>query len=399
GQDVLSTIGLLLSAAKETQERLLRVEASTFGRDYETIPGNHEPYKLTDMPGVVPDPTNYGLNRLIRAICQELYYDSNPFDAALNNGGEVNTNSFSRIDRIDREIHGELNTEDSVKTAPNTLNEINSSTYPYEDMIRAKDDTEIREAEFTMETYDETAAERGTNVKTRVDMSLYDKNSDGDYKAELDTNIAEKSGQFNGIVDAIYRITTKLNALTESINNSDNIADSPKRLNTIRQNIEHIIREAYFDDAYVIDVEGEVEKNTPGEDNKVETFENHNKIDAEPYHDVNGPANAPYMKNVSRFDKLTDDLYNYSITVSGEGYASFQNFYELGDEKVVGKPHRDPVTGEITIQDSDTQVYYTGRKFNGKHLLVDNKPETDGTNVGYTTDIHVPQNLNDYNYA
>ena len=399
GQDVLSTIGLLLSAAKETQERLLRVEASTFGRDYETIPGNHEPYKLTDMPGIVPDPTNYGLNRLIRAICQELYYDSNPFDAALNNGGEVNTNSFSRIDRIDREIHGELNTEDSVKTAPNTLNEINSSTYPYEDMIRAKDDTEIREAEFTMETYDETAAERGTNVKTRVDMSLYNKNSDGDYKAELDTNIAEKFGQFNGIVDAIYRITTKLNALTESINNSDNIADSPKRLNTIRQNIEHIIREAYFDDAYVIDVEGEVEKVTPGEDKNVETFENHNRIDAEPYHDVNGPANAPYTKNVSRFDKLTDDLYNYSITVSGEGYASFQNFYELGDEKAVGKPHRDPVTGEITIQDSDTQVYYTGRKFNGKHLLVDNRPETDGTNVSYTTDIHVPQNLNDYNYA
>lgn len=399
GQDVLSTIGLLLSAAKETQERLLRVEASTFGRDYETIPGNHEPYKLTDMPGVVPDPTNYGLNRLIRAICQELYYDSNPFDEALNNGGEVNTSSFSRIDRIDREIHGELNTEDGVKTAPNTLNEIDSSTYPYEDMIRAKDDTEIREAEFTMETYDEIATERGTNVKTRVDMSLYNKNSDGDYKAELDTNIAEKSGQFNGIVDAIYRITTKLNALTESINNSDNIADSPKRLNTIRQNIEHIIREAYFDDAYVIDVAGEVEKATPGEDTNVKVFETHEKINAEPYHDVNGPENAPYMKNVSRFDKLTNDLYNYSISVSGEGYASFQNFYELGDEKVVGKPHRDPVTGEITIQDSDTQVYYTGRKFNGKHLLVDNIPETDGTDVSYTTEIHVPQNLNDYNYA
>lgn len=399
GQDVLSTIGLLLSAAKETQERLLRVEASTFGRDYETIPGNHEPYKLTDMPGVVPDPTNYGLNRLIRAICQELYYDSNPFDEALSNGGEVNTSSFSRIDRIDREIHGELNTEDGVKTAPNTLNEIDSSTYPYEDMIRAKDDTEVREAEFTMETYDKTATERGTNVKTRVDMSLYKKNSDGDYKAELDTNIAEKDGQFNGIVDAIYRITTKLNALTESINNSDNIADSPKRLNTIRQNIEHIIREAYFDDAYVIDVAGEEEKTTPGEDKKVEIFKNHNKIDAEPYHDVNGPENAPYMKNVSRFDKLTNDLYNYSITVSGEGYASFQNFYELGDEKVVGKPYRDPVTGEITIQDSDTQVFYTGRKFNGKHLLVDNKPETDGTDVSYTTETHVPQNLNDYNYA
>lgn len=401
GQDVLSTIGLLLNAAKETQERLLRVEASTFGRDYETIPGNHEPYVLTGMPGVVPDPTNYGLNRLIRAICQELYYDSNPFDSALANGNtDINTSSFSRIDRIDREIHGELNTEDSVQTAPNVLSSIDSSTYPYEDMIRAKDDTEIREAEFTMEDYDELAKARGTNVKTRVDMSLYNKDTDGDYTKELEGNTAEKSGQFNGIVDAIYRITTKLNALTESINNSDNIADSPKRLNTIRQNIEHIIREAYFDDAYVIDVEGEVEKVTPGEDKRVETFENHNRIDAEPYHDVNGPANAPYTKNVSRFDKLTDDLYNYSISVSGEGHASFQNFYELGDEKVLSKtPVRNPETGEVELVDTEKQVYYTGRKFNGKHLLVDNKPETDGTEAEYTTEIHIPQNLNDYNYA
>ena len=105
-----------------------------------------------------------------------------------------------------------------------------------------------------MKDYDELAKARGTDVKTRVDMSLYNKDTDGDYTKELDGNTAEKAGQFNGIVDAIYRITTKLNALTESINNSDNIADSPKRLNTIRQNIEHIIREAYFDDAYVIDV-------------------------------------------------------------------------------------------------------------------------------------------------
>lgn len=400
GQDIISTVGLLLSAAKETQERLLRVEASTFGRDYETIPGAHEKYKLSGMPGVVADPTNYGLNRLIRAICQELYYDSNPFDSALANGvSDINTSSFSRIDRIDREIHGELNTEDSVQTAPNTLSEIDSSTYPYEDMIRAKDVTEIREAEFTMENYDETA-KRGTDVKTRVNMTSYSKNDEGDYTEELDGNTAEKSGQFNGIVDAIYRITTKLNALTESINNSDNIADSPKRLNTIRQNIEHIIREAYFDDAYMIEATGNVEESTPGENSKVEIFENFTKVNAEPYHDVNGPENAPYKKNLSRFDKLTDDLYNYTISLSGEGKASFQNFYELEGEKVLSKePVRDPETGEVSLVDTEKQVYYTGRKFNGKHLLVDNKPETDGTEDEYTTEIHIPQNLNDYNYA
>lgn len=382
GQDIISTVGLLLNAAKETQERLLRVEASTFGRDYATIPGNHEPYKLSGMTGVVPDPTNYGLNRLIRAICQELYYDSNPFDSALANGGEINTNSFSRIDRIDREIHGELNTEDSLQTAPNILDRIDSSTYPYEDMVRSKEDTAVRENEVHTEETDEVARNFGTGIETRVDMSLYNRDITDNYTGELEGNtVAEdKKYKFNGIVDAIYRITTKLNALTESINNSDNIADAPKRLNTIRQNIEHIIREAYFDDCDEFIATGNVEaEQSWGTMGKPEIFENVEHVSAEPYQDVNGPENARYEKTLSRFDKLTDDLYNFTITVEKEGIAAFQNFYEMSDE-----------------MNGDKQVYYTGRKFNGKHLLVDNKT-TDDTQ--FTAESHVPQNLNDYNYA
>ena len=408
GQDVLSTIGLLLKAAQETQERLLKVEASTFGRDYETIPGDHKPYVLKGMPGVVPDPTNYGLNRLIRAICQELYYDSNPFDSALSNDVELNASSFSRIDRLDREIHGELNSEDNVQTAPNTLSEIDSSTYPYEDMIRAEDDTKIREAEFTTDKDKTLAQKRGTGVKTRVDMSLYEKDSKGDYNGELEGNTVKhgesKSTTFNGIVDAIYRITTKLNALTESINNSDNIADAPVRLNTIRQNIEHLIREAYFDDAYVINVVGdnpETELKSSGEKSDGSIY-NKNALElvpAEPYHDLNGDKHKPYTKNLSRFDKLTDDLYNYTINLKSEADASFQGFYEFGDEKVLSS---DPVmgeNGEVNLQDTGTQVYYTGRKFNGKHLLLDNNTTQSGTENGFEAKPHIPQNLNDYNYA
>ena len=409
GQDVLSTIGLLLKAAQETQERLLKVEASTFGRDYETIPGDHEPYVLKGMPGVVPDPTNYGLNRLIRAICQELYYDSNPFDENLsNNIDDKNRSSFSRIDRLDREIHGELNSEDNVQTAPNTLSEIDSSTYPYDDMIRAEDDTKIREAEFTTDKDKTLAQKRGTGVKTRVDMSLYEKDSEGYYKGELDGNTVKHgekdSTTFNGIVDAIYRITTKLNALTESINNSDNIADAPVRLNTIRQNIEHLIREAYFDDAYVINVVGdspEIGLKSSGEKSDGSKYieEALKLVPAEPYHDLNGKEHRPYTKNLSRFDKLTDDLYNYTISLKGEAKASFQNFYAFGDEKVLNPTPVMGENGKVSLQDTNTQVYYTGRKFNGKHLLLDNNTTQDGTTEGFEAKPHIPQNLNDYNYA
>lgn len=404
GQDVLSSIGLLFNAAKETQERLLRVEASTFGRDYETIPGDHEPYVLSNMPGVVPDPTNYGLNRLIRAICQEIYYDSNPFDDALANGDSSNVSSFSRIDRLDREIHGELNTEDGVQTAPNVLDSVVSTTYPYEDMIRAEDDTKVREAEFTIDGQKELAEARGTNVKTRVDMTLFNKDNDGNYTSEIETNTHNDEGHFNGIVDAIYRITTKLNALTESINNGDNIANSPIRLNTIRQNIEHIIREAYFDDTYNIEA-SDPEQGTSSSGYDKETFNKLERVEPTPYHDVNGENHKAYDGSVSRFDKITQDLYNYVIDVNGESVSTFGDFYEFGDEKVT-KLDRvfNEETGEITVKPTEKQVYYTGRKFNGKHLLVDNKvaaaaTDLDGTDVPYSAEVHVPQNLNDYNYA
>ena len=44
-QNIQSSVGLLLEAAKETQERLLAIEASTFGKDSPTIPGSPEaPY-------------------------------------------------------------------------------------------------------------------------------------------------------------------------------------------------------------------------------------------------------------------------------------------------------------------------------------------------------------------
>ena len=405
GQDVLSSIGLLFNAAKETQERLLRIEASTFGRDYETIPGAHEPYVLSNMPGVVPDPTNYGLNRLIRALCQEIYYDSNPFDSALASGDSTNVSSFSRIDRLDREIHGELNTEDGTQTATNVLDSIDSTTYPYEDMIRAEDDTKVREAEYSTDETTAFAKERGTDVKTRVDMTLFDNDSNGNYTAESENNTQSDDGHFNGIVDAIYRITTKLNALTESINNSDNIADSPVRLNTIRQNIEHIIREAYFDDTYNINTSDPVADNgTSGEDRNFETF-TATREDASPYHDLNGADNAPYTKSLSRFDKITDNLYNYVISVSGESLANFGDFHEFGDEKVIKQVPEMQEDGSVKMVDTEQQVYYTGRKFNGKHLLVDNVvtdkdgTDLDGTDVPYTADVHIPQNLNDYNYA
>ena len=76
-QNIQSSVGLLLEAAKETQERLLAIEASTFGKDSPTIPGS--PKAPTNLPDYVTNlPTILGLNRLIRALCAEVFQDADP---------------------------------------------------------------------------------------------------------------------------------------------------------------------------------------------------------------------------------------------------------------------------------------------------------------------------------
>ena len=77
GVNIYSSVGMLFAAAKETQERLLKLEASTFGRDAETIPG--EKASITEeielgLPEkeISQTPTYIGLNRIVRALNGEI---------------------------------------------------------------------------------------------------------------------------------------------------------------------------------------------------------------------------------------------------------------------------------------------------------------------------------------
>ena len=81
GQELRATVGILLKAASETQERLLNVEASVYGKDASTIPGNREG-RHEEVLGKIDEslrdsltniPLYFGLNRLMRTICLELF--------------------------------------------------------------------------------------------------------------------------------------------------------------------------------------------------------------------------------------------------------------------------------------------------------------------------------------
>lgn len=248
GHNTTNTIGLLLAAAQETQERLLKTEASIFGADYENIPGNKKPKININIKGVTQEPTTYGLNRLVRAICAELYNSTNPesgsLDLTLDSEGNKIT-SLSRIDDIERTIKGTRNSdtdsEDFNVTSDNSLESIDSSTYPYTPDIS------------------------GENLSKGINVTSLEKLNEN-------TPVTNNEQNFNGTIDAIYRITKKLNALTEEINGDDNINAGPTRLVHTEDILSELIKEVYFNDSSTI------------------------------------PSDE-----VSRFDKLTEALYNYKL--------------------------------------------------------------------------------------
>lgn len=274
GHNTTNSIGLLLAAAKETQERLLKTEASIFGADYENIPGDKQPKININIKGVTQEPTTYGLNRLVRAICAELYNSTNPekgdIELTLDSEGNEIT-SLSRIDDIERTIKGTRNSdtdpEDFNVTSDNSLDSIDSSTYPYNPDISGE------------------KPEEGVGVTSLE-------------KLGKDTPVTNNEQNFNGTIDAIYRITKKLNALTEEINETDNINAGAKRLVHTEDILSELIKEIYFD---VTNPSDKTHSAIPGD-------------------------------GISRFDKLSEALYNYKLYPrTGNGFGYEGEFERLED--------------------------------------------------------------------
>lgn len=262
-------VGFLLAAAGETQKRLAKLERSTYGRD--VMEGKI--IKFDNMTDVTPDHTRLGLNRLVRAICLELFDTADPleFDQDLDN-----ITSLSTIDAIERQIRGSKNTPDGVNgsIANNSINNFEdagdknysiSSSYPYkEDITKPKNVENIKNEDIT-------STESPTAIKTKETI--------------FGEAPADDTDSFNGIVDAIYRITQKVDVLTEAINGTNDILQPHTTLNKIKRNIETLIKEVYFDG-----------KN--GED---------------AYKDILGKGETFNETNESRVDKITEDLYTYRL--------------------------------------------------------------------------------------
>lgn len=165
-QELRSTVSILLKAAKETQERLLNVETSVFGFDSPTLPGDDETRK-TELESLITDetlrskinnsPLLLGLNRLIRAICLELY-DTTDLEKIEAETTSVLTDSdkfrdkvtvASRLDKVDKLISDNLVKYNGlVQLYENNLRNSELS-HTYENLV--VDDVEVKSTESSIE--------------------------------------------------------------------------------------------------------------------------------------------------------------------------------------------------------------------------------------------------------
>lgn len=264
-----NAIGILLKAAKETQERLLNLEVSTYGKDSPTLPGadeKNENFKANDQKSTVA-----GLNRLVKALCREVFQDADPSNIDGKGAWSENSENYSRLDMLDKEVNGENAKDDDGQSTRITLADV--TTYP--------DDASVTQ---TVET-------------PRAVVKDADNDDDFDTAQEFinEVNYSEVDGtsdKFDGLNDAVNRIVAKLNTLTADVKGSDNIKNRPLKLDYIRQTIETILREIYDD------------SNATSE-----ALE----------------ASAYKKTNVSRIDRLIQSLFNFDLdTVTKE--ETFKNF-------------------------------------------------------------------------
>ena len=264
-----NAIGILLKAAKETQERLLNLEVSTYGKDSPTLPGadeKNENFKANDQKSTVA-----GLNRLVKALCREVFQDADPSNIDGKGAWSENSENYSRLDMLDKEVNGENAKDDDGQSTRITLADV--TTYP--------DDASVTQ---------EVSTPRAV-VKDAANDDDFD--TAQEYINEVNyTEVDGTSDKFDGLNDAVNRIVAKLNTLTTDIKGSDNIKNRPLMLDYIRQTLETILREIYDDS------------------NATST----------------ALEEGAYKKtNVSRIDRLVQSLFNFDLnTVTKEG--TFKNF-------------------------------------------------------------------------
>lgn len=340
-QNVLSSLGVLLEAAKETQMRLLPNEASIYGADASTIPGERASLDNKAPDYATNTPTHLGLNRLVKALCAEVFLDADPEDIA-EGSGEGRPASYSRLDQVCQAIYGDktdINPHDENKGTNIDLKSELGKTYP------AEAAENIRESGYTVTKDNVSYLDNG---KSQYAEDEWFKSKELSADKEADRNLGITASKYNGLNDAVNRIVVKLNKLTKEIHDEDNINAPASALNRIRDNVETLIHEVYDIDDYKDEENG-----------------------------------TPFVKsNLSRIDEIGKDLHSGTFTLAGN--------------KNIGEENQ---SNSLIEDATDVGEWSTSkRKFNGKALgLYKTKTPTGKEEANTLTEItlKVPTSIQD----
>ena len=258
GMRAATAIGILFKAAQETQSRLLNLEVSTYGKDSPTLPGAdalNPDLKSNDQHATIA-----GLNRLIKALCREVFQNADPTNIDEHGAWTPNGDNYSRLDMLDKEVNGEKAKNDNQTRI--WLTDTLGTSYP-------KDATITETVAHDHKVISDAAND---NDFGSADAVKYPDSLAYTYTPETIEN-------FDGLNDAVNRIVVKLDTLTKNIVGENDIKKRPRKLDYIRSSLETIIRELYSDTTEASDIE-----------------------------------NSEYVKkSLSRIDKILQNLYNYSL--------------------------------------------------------------------------------------
>lgn len=343
-QNVLSTVGLLVQASKETQDRLLKLETSTFGDDAPDAPGYEEREKLDNkVPKMISQSSTYlGLNRLVKALCAEVFLDADPDNLLPDEGEDPGKwQDYSRVDLIIKRIFGEA-AEGNGSNGFQLLSDLGTS-YPSRETVNQNllEFVPRKESYNTSHSPIEFPTEENEDYRHKTDAVKPEDNIENtivegitDKREEEITKGTAPRQPFDGIHDAVNRIAKKLNILTEEVNDEDNIGSGPKALDRIRTNIETLIREVFektYSDDFTKDASGK------------------------------HPAEQFKKGGESRIDALSNNLYSHSFDL----LTPQRLFMENADSTRITRAGRN--------------YYESERDFNGKPLLGYFDTETDAS--------------------
>lgn len=378
-QNIISSIGLLMQAAKEVQKRLLDIEVSIYGMDAPTLPGasdrdlKNDTYiapKLQDY--IDQTPLLLGLNRVIKALSLEVFNTANldkivseeiTTDPSSESSNDKKITVLSRLDIVDQNLQSlykQLNKMLTLLIA--NKNEIYShiaknASVNDEGHGEGKEEdgtwnTLPNASEYSKDvysTYDKINERNGTHgpldseITTITDLKLVDTYDGATQTREL--SIAETPRTVAWLDDKVERINKKLTKVVSDLYGVDEVLTAePNALGVIRRNISELIEDIYPNREFK--AENKLDNGLLSPFKQSATQNDTSAVAGPGYSDEN-PEEADKDWN-SVIDAYDANLYNFSISndlidekwvVSKGSTGKYTNIEKSNDGSTTYKPH------------------------------------------------------------